>query len=164
MKGNPVAGSKGKRSSVTRAGARGLVAAMAMTGTRTVAAGVAPGKRTPPAAIVEEHAPGLFSRLDEHHREAATELLHWAYGTGGGMAFGLLPARLRRFPGTGAAYGLAFWLAFEWGIAPVLGIEQEKERKAVWRVAIALDHVLYGVVVAGRLAPDPSVSAAQVSG
>lgn len=136
---------------------------MAMTGARTVTAGVAPEERTPPEAIVEEEAPGLFSRLDEHHREAVTELLHWAYGAGGGMAFGLLPARVRRFPGTGVVYGLAFWLAFELGIAPMLGIQQARHRKVVWRVVIALDHVLYGVVVAGRLAPEPSVSATQGS-
>lgn len=144
-------------SSISRAGARGLVAAMAMTGSRTVAAGVAPGERTPPEAIVERHAPALFSRLDEHHREAVTELLHWAYGAGGGVVFGLLPARIRRIPGTGAVYGLAFWLGFEMGIAPLLGIEQAKRRKVLWRVLIALDHVLYGVVVAGRLAPEPAI-------
>ncbi|MFD8427758.1 hypothetical protein [Streptomyces coelicoflavus] len=134
------------------------MAAMAMTGTRTVTAGIAPQERTPPEAILEESAAGLVSRLGEHHREAVTELLHWAYGAGGGVAFGLLPARVRRFPGTGVVYGLAFWLAFEWGIAPLLGIQQARERKVLWRVGIALDHVLYGVVVAGRLAPEPSVA------
>ncbi|WP_262505021.1 hypothetical protein [Streptomyces sp. TRM68367] len=29
----------------------------------------------------------------------------------------------------------------------------------LWRVVIALDHVLYGVVVAGRLALEPAVDA-----
>lgn len=151
-------GQKRTWSSISRAGARGLVAAMAMTGSRTVAAGIAPGERTPPEAIMEKHAPGLFfSHLSEHHREAVTEVLHWAYGAGGGMAFGLLPARIRRLPGTGAVYGLAIWLGFEMGIAPLLGIEQVKHRKVLWRVVIALDHVLYGVVVAGRLAPEPTI-------
>ncbi|MER5217943.1 hypothetical protein ABT063_47470 [Streptomyces sp. NPDC002838] len=146
-------------SSISRAGVRGLVAAMAMTGSRTVAAGIAPGERTPPEAIVEKQAPALFSRLDKHHRKAVTELLHWVYGAGGGVAFGLLPARIRQFPGTGVVYGLTFWLGFEMGVAPMLGIEQVKHRKVVWRVVIALDHVLYGVVVAGRLAPEPAIDA-----
>ncbi|MBV7697833.1 DUF1440 domain-containing protein [Streptomyces sp. TRM70350] len=150
-------GPKSTWSSVSRAGARGLVAAMAMTGSRTVAAGIAPGERTPPQAIVEKEAPVLFSRMGRYQREAVTELLHWAYGAGGGMAFGLLPARIRRFPGTGVAYGLTFWLAFEAGIAPLLGIERGRHRKALWLVVIALDHVLYGVVVAGRLAPEQAI-------
>lgn len=137
---------------------------MAMTGSRTVAAGIAPGERTPPEAIVEKQAPYLFSRLEKHQREAVTELLHWVYGAGGGLAFGLLPARIRRFPGTGVVYGLTFWLGFEMGIAPMLGIEQVKHRKVLWRVVIALDHVLYGVVVAGRLAPEPAIDGDRAEG
>ncbi|WP_037891397.1 hypothetical protein [Streptomyces viridochromogenes] len=137
---------------------------MAMTGTRTVTAAVAPRERTPPEAIVEKEAPSRFAHLDEHHRAAVTELFHWAYGIGGGMAFGLLPARIRRFPGTGAAYGLAIWLGFEMGIAPLLGIQQVKQRKVLWRVVIAFDHVLYGVVVAGRLAPEPAIEMGRARG
>lgn len=159
-----MAGPERTWSTISRAGARGLVAAMAMTGSRTVAAGIAPEERTPPEAIVEKHAPGVFSRLDEHHREAVTELLHWVYGSGGGMAFGLLPARIRRFPGSGVVYGLAFWLGFEMGIAPLLGLDQVKHRKVLWRTVIALDHVLYGVVVAGRLAPEPAIDTDRAPG
>jgi len=48
------------------------------------------------------------------------------------------------------------WLGFEAGIAPLLKIEQVKKRPVLWRTAVALDHVLYGVVVAGRLAPEPA--------
>lgn len=132
---------------------------MAMTGTRTVTSGLAPQEQTPPEAVIEKHATALFGRLEEHHRQAVTELLHWAYGAGGGMVFGLLPERIRRFPGAGAAYGLTFWLGFELGIGPMLGIRHVKHRPVLWRLMIALDHVLYGVVVAGRLAPEPSTDA-----
>ncbi|MGW5481546.1 hypothetical protein [Streptomyces sp. NPDC004008] len=143
--------------SISRAGARGLVAAMAMSGIRTVTSGFAPEEQTPPEAIVEKHAPAAFGRLEEHHRQAVTELFHWAYGAGGGMVFGLLPERVRRFPGAGGAYGVAIWLGFEMGVGPMLGIERVKHREVLWRMVIALDHVMYGVVVAGRLAPEPSI-------
>jgi hypothetical protein len=146
---------EGNRTAVIRAGARGLVAAMAMTGSRTVTAALAPQERTPPQAIVEEQAPIAVHRLTAYQREALTELLHWAYGTGGGLVFGLLPPRIRGLAGAGVLYGLAFWLGFEAVIAPLLNIEQVKERPVLWRTALALDHVLYGVVVAGRLAPEP---------
>jgi hypothetical protein len=147
---------EGNRALVIRAGARGLVAAMAMTGSRTVTAALAPEERTPPQAIVEEHAPLAVRRLTAYQRQAMTELFHWAYGAGGGLVFGLLPPRVRGLPGTGVVYGLVVWLAFEAGIAPLLKIQQVKERPVLWRTAMALDHVLYGVVVAGRLAPEPA--------
>ncbi|MFE5689058.1 hypothetical protein [Streptomyces sp. NPDC056512] len=159
-----VSGRKRNWSSIRRAGARGLVAAMAMTGTRTVTSGFAPEEPTPPEAIVEKHAPAVFDRLEEHHRQAITELLHWTYGASGGMVFGLLPERVRRFPGAGAAYGLAIWLGFELGIGPMLGIQRAKHREVLWRVVVALDHVLYGVVVAGRLAPEPSIDTDENNG
>jgi hypothetical protein len=133
---------------------------MAMTGTRTVTANLAPQERTPPEALVEKHAPGPVARLPERHREALTEVLHWGYGAGGGIAFGLLPARLRAAPGAGAAYGLLLWLAFELGIAPLLGIAPAKKRPVLWRATLALDHALYGLIVAGHLAPEPTATEA----
>ncbi|WP_433461421.1 hypothetical protein [Spirillospora sp. CA-128828] len=140
---------------VARAGARGLVAAMAMTGVRTVTATVGPHEKSPPEAIVERHVP-VVRRLPEPYREAATELAHWAYGAGGGAVFGMLPAGFRRHPAAGPAYGLAVWLGFEAGIAPLLGVRHVHERGVAWRAVVALDHVLYGIVVAGRLAPERS--------
>ncbi|WP_157430910.1 hypothetical protein [Actinomadura macra] len=140
------------RGAIIRAGARGLVAAMAMTGVRTVTAAVGPHERTPPEAIVEEHLP-VVHRLPERYRDAIIELVHWAYGTTGGVVFGVLPSRVRAHPAAGPAYGLAIWLGFETGVAPALGVRSVRERGVVWRVVVALDHVLYGVVVAGRLAP-----------
>lgn len=144
--------------SIVRAGSRGLVASMAMTGARTVTTAFAPEEQTPPEAIVDKHAPRPVERLPEHHREAITELLHWAYGSCGGMAFGLMPSSLRAMPGVGAGYGLLIWLAFELAVAPLLGVVQSKQRPVLWRTAVALDHVLYGVIVAGRLAPEPETA------
>jgi hypothetical protein len=36
------------------------------------------------------------------------------------------------------------------GIAPVLGVRHAREHRVLWRLMVALDHVLYGIVVAGR--------------
>jgi hypothetical protein len=140
---------------VVRAGARGLVAAMAMTGIRTVTAAVGPHEKSPPEAIVDEHAPRPVQELPSRHREALTELAHWGYGAAGGVAFGMLPRRIRTHISAGPLYGLALWLTFEVGIAPALGVEHARQRQALWRTVIAFDHVLYGVMVAGRLAPEP---------
>jgi hypothetical protein len=142
---------------VARAGARGLVGAMAMTGLRTVTAAIGPREKSPPVAIVEDRAPGLMRRLPERSHRATVEAAHWTYGTAGGLVFGLLPARVRRHPASGLVYGLTIWVLFELGIAPVLGIRYARQRRVLWRVLVALDHVLYGIVVAGRLAPEPSV-------
>ncbi|MEV5826573.1 hypothetical protein AB0L25_13440 [Spirillospora sp. NPDC052242] len=142
--------------SVVRAGARGGVAAMAMTGLRTVTAAAVPRQTSPPAAIVEEHASERVRQLSERQREALTEVFHWVYGAGGGALFGLLPDRVRGHRLSGPAYGLAVWLGYELVVAPVLGVEHSPHRRATWRAAIALDHLLYGVVVAGRLAPEPA--------
>src|SRR5690606_24818607 len=79
------------------------------------------------------------------------------YGAGGGVLFGLLPSRIRAHPAAGPAYGLATWLVFETAIARLLGIPRARRRQVLWPALIALDHVLYGVIVAGRLAPEPSV-------
>jgi hypothetical protein len=140
-----------------RAGLRGLVAAMAMTGMRTFTANVGLLEESPPEAIVEEHRPDVLRRLSSEHRTAVTELAHWAYGTAGGAFFSLLPGRMRAHPLTGPAYGLAVWLAFELGLAPLLGLRHASAQRPISRAVLALDHMLYGIVVAGRLAPEPGV-------
>jgi hypothetical protein len=142
------------RTRVVRAAARGLVASMAMTGFRTFAGGASPEDQTPPEQIVTERGPEVVRRMPEHKREALTELLHWTYGAAAGAGFGLLPRSIRRWPAAGPAYGLVIWLGFEALIAPVLGLPRTRSRPLVWRAVMAADHVLYGTVVGGRLAPE----------
>lgn len=128
-----------------------------MTGLRTVTAATGPRDQSPPKAIVEEQAPQLVCQLPHRSRHAVIEAVHWAYGTGGGVVFGLLPTRIRWHAAAGPVYGLAIWLAFELGIAPVLGVRHAPHHRVLWRAMVALDHILYGVIVGGRLAPEPSV-------
>jgi hypothetical protein len=54
----------------------------------------------------------LLSSVPPQYREAATEVLHWAVGAGGGAMFGVLPAAARTRSWIGAAYGLAMWPGF----------------------------------------------------
>jgi hypothetical protein len=56
---------------------------------------------------------------------------------------------MRRRPWAGPAYGLVVWLGFELGIAPVLGLSQAKRARPVDRLALAADHLLYGLVLSG---------------
>jgi hypothetical protein len=141
-----------------RAATRGLVAAMAMTGVRNFAENIGLLEESPPGAILDEHAPDVVQRLSGQHRDAIAELIHWAYGVAGGAIFSALPAPVRAHPLAGPTYGLTIWLSFELGLAPVLGLPHAKSKRALSRAVLALDHVLYGLVVAGRLAPEPDLA------
>jgi hypothetical protein len=127
---------------------RGAVAAMAMSGLRTVTTGFGLVARTPPEAITVEGAPELLRAVPGQNRQATVELLHWAYGAVGGVAFRLLPAAVRRHRLAGPAYGALVWLGFEAGIAPALGLPESRQSRPVERLMVLADHVLYGMVVA----------------
>ena len=125
---------------------RGVVAAMAMTGLRSLTKGVGIVRLTPPEEL-GRHGAGapLLRRVAPERRGAALELAHWAYGGLGAAAFALAPPRAHRSRAAGVAYGLALWALFEALIAPVAGAD--RERPVSERVALAADHVLYGLVL-----------------
>ncbi|MGW5642493.1 hypothetical protein ACWEV3_14445 [Saccharopolyspora sp. NPDC003752] len=143
-----------KTRDLVRAGARGLVGAMAMTGIRTLTGNVGLVEETPPEAIVGKHAPESVQQLPVGHRTALTEAAHWSYGAMAGLGYNVLPRKFRSLPWFGPAYGLVIWLGFEAVIAPLLAV-RPTHRRLLGRLVIALDHAVYGIVVAGRLAPDP---------
>jgi len=126
---------------------RGAIAAMAMTGARAFSVDMGVVEQTPPQAILKQRARGLIRRVPRRRRRAAVELAHWGYGAAGGVAFALLPEAVRRRAWAGPMYGLAAWLAFEAGIAPALGLTQATELRAAERLALAADHLLYGLVL-----------------
>jgi hypothetical protein len=132
---------------VAHAGARGAIAAMAMTGMRALTVDLGIVEQTPPEAIVKQKASGLIRRVPRDRRPAAIELAHWGYGAAGGAAFGMLPDRIRLRAWSGPAYGLLVWLGFEVGIAPVLGLKQARKLRLVERAALAADHLLYGLIL-----------------
>jgi hypothetical protein len=121
---------------------------MAMSGMRNVTTSAGLVAQTPPEALVEQRAPHLLAQIPDDRRQAVVEAMHWAFGAVGGSVFGMLPAAIRRRAWVGPAYGLAFWVLFEAGIAPVLGLAQAKQTRMTERIAFLADHVLYGVVVA----------------
>ena len=128
----------------------GTIGAMTMTGMRVITTELGLLEQTPPQAIARQRARGarwLLRRAPRRQRAALVEAAHWAFGAGGGAAFGALPRSVRRRPWAGPAYGLVVWLSFELGIAPALGLSQAKRLRPVDRVALAADHLLYGVVL-----------------
>jgi hypothetical protein len=133
---------------LANAALRGTVGAMAMTGMRAFTIDFGLVDESPPQAILRQRARGLMRRVPSRRRRGSVELVHWGYGAAGGAAFALLPEAFRRRKWAGVAYGLVTWLGFEAAIAPALGLKQARRLRAVERVALAADHVLYGFVVA----------------
>jgi len=135
---------------VLHGAARGTIGAMAMTGMRVMTRELGLLEQTPPHAISRQRARGLravLRRAPRRQRTGLVEAAHWAFGAGGGAAFGALPRALRRRRWAGPIYGLVVWLGFELGIAPALGLSQAKRVRPVDRLALAADHLLYGVVL-----------------
>ena len=133
-------------SELLRSSARGVLGAMAMTGMRRVTEGLGLVQKAPPERVATEGIPGLLTRLAPEHRETAIELCHWGVGASGAVGYGMLPAALRRKRWAGPVYGLAILAVFEAAIAPRLGIPAKK-RTLTERMALAGDHVLYGIVL-----------------
>lgn len=132
---------------IVHAAARGVVAAMSMSGMRAFTTRLGLLEATPPEMVTDEHAPGFFRRLSQDRREAVVVVLHWLYGAGGGAVFGALPERLRFKPWAGPAFGMVLWLGFELAVVPVLGLELRNPSSARQRVLLAADHLLYGAVL-----------------
>jgi len=138
----------GALAAVCSGAARGVVAAMAMSGLRRMTTALGVVEDTPPEAVLRSTVPGAFARVPEERRPVAVEAVHWTYGALGGAAFGLLPRRVRRHPLAGPTYGVLVWTAFEFGIAPALGLPQADREKPSEQAALLADHLLYGAVVA----------------
>ncbi|MCP2262368.1 hypothetical protein LX15_006104 [Streptoalloteichus tenebrarius] len=127
--------------------ARGVVGAMAMSGLRTLSAAVGALSETPPEAIVRERGRGLLRAVPKRGERGVIELLHWAYGAVGGAAYALVPSRLRDHAWVGPLYGALLWGMFEAGMAPLLGLRRTHQPRPAERVALLVDHLLYGWVV-----------------
>lgn len=132
---------------VAHGAARGAVAAMAMTGVRAVTGGLRLVEQTPPQAMMPRLGRRLLGRVPRRDKDAVIELAHWGYGAGGGAAYALLPAAYRSRSWGGVAYGLVLWLGYETLLAPVLGIAGTRRRGVRERLAVGVDHFLYGLVV-----------------
>jgi len=132
---------------ILHAGMRGTIAAMAMSGMRSFTVSVGLVEEVPPRALARRARHGLIRFVPKAQRRAALELLHWGYGAVGGAAFQALPKQVRMRAWGGPLYGLGLWLGFELAIAPAFGLEQAKKPRPVDRLGLAVDHLLYGLVV-----------------
>ena len=126
---------------------RGVVAAWAMTGLRSLTVNVGIVEEPPPRAILRQKSRGLYRLAPKEPRRVWQELLHMGTGAVGGAIFALLPEEARLRPWSGPVFGLAVWLSFELGAAPLLGLRQAKKPRPVDRVALSADHLLYGFVL-----------------
>ena len=132
---------------IAHATLRGVIGAMAMSGLRNVTVGLGMVDQSPPEAIMRRRTRGLIRFVPRKRRRAAVELVHWVYGAVGGAGFGVLPAGLRHQPWAGPAYGLVSWAGFELAVAPALGLGHAKNPAVAERIALAVDHLLYGLVL-----------------
>lgn len=126
---------------------RGVVAAWAMTGMRSLTVNLGFVEEPPPRAIMRQKSRGVFRLVPKRPRRIGQELFHIGYGGAGGAAFAVLPEEARLRPWAGPLYGLALWLLFELAVAPLLGLAQAKKVRPLDRVALAGDHLLYGFVL-----------------
>lgn len=126
---------------------RGVSGAVAMSLMRAVTTRLGLVRAPPPDAIARERAQAVLARLPRRARRPAIELAHLAFGGAAGAAYAGLPERVRSPSWSGPAYGLATWLAYEGGIAPALGLSHARRPRKVERLALAADHVLYGLIL-----------------
>jgi hypothetical protein len=129
---------------------KGVAGALAMSVMRAVMTRIGLVARTPPDAIAFERAPRLLTRLPRWTRRPAIELGHLAYGGVAGAAYARLPGGVRELRASGPAFGIATWLLYEAVLAPALGLSHAGRRRRVERLALAADHVLYGLVLGRR--------------
>lgn len=90
-------------------------------------------------------------RLSDHSRRVATIPLHYAFGSGAGVGYGLLRAGAYRVHPAllGAGWGLAVWATSYQGWIPAAGLARaESERPAAQRVVPIAAHLLYGIATA----------------
>lgn len=132
---------------ILHAGTRGVVAAMSMSGMRTLTTRLGLLGATPPEMITDQYGPDVIRRLSDEQRQALVVLLHWAYGAGGGAAFGALPGKLRLKPWAGPVFGAALWLFFQSVVAPTLKLRVRHSMTVRERAVLAADHLLYGAVL-----------------
>ena len=129
---------------------RGAVGAMAMTGMRVLTTGLGLVEETLP-----QGRPAASARALCCGGRRAGSAGGWSRSPTGpsvpaaARCSGRCPAACAGAAGRARCTGLAVWLGFELGIAPALGLSQAKRVRAVDRLALAADHLLYGLVLSG---------------
>jgi hypothetical protein len=139
-------------SKIIHAKFRGIVGAMAMTGMRVCALHAGFIREDPPSRLTRKQARGLLKRVPRKRRRVVIELAHWWMGGVFGIAFALLPERIRRRRWSGPLYGLLVWLGFDAVIAPAAGLTERDWPKGRERAVFLADHVLFGLALSEQRA------------
>jgi hypothetical protein len=126
---------------------RGLIGAMAMTGVRVFALHAGLIREDPPSRLARKQARGVLKRVPRERRRMVVELVHWWMGAVFGIAFGLLPERIRLRPWSGPVFGLFVWFGFDRGVAPALGLTEARWPHGRERLVFIADHLLFGLVL-----------------
>ena len=126
---------------------RGIVAAMAMTGVRTLAQHLGVVGEDPPARIARKQAKGLLRSVPRKRRGVVVELIHWAMGAAFGLTFGMLPDSIRMKAWAGPLFGFLLWLGFDTVAAPALGLKQRRWPHGKERAVFVVDHLLFGLIL-----------------
>jgi hypothetical protein len=134
---------------VIHAKLRGVIGAMAMTGFRVFAVHAGLIREDPPSRLARKQARGLLGKVPRKRRRTVIELVHWSMGGVFGIAFGLLPERVRRRAWSGPLYGVLVWVGFDAVVAPAMGLTERDWPKGRERAVSVADHALYGFVLNG---------------
>ncbi len=138
--------------SVRKALLAGLIGGLAGSAAKVVGEKLVPprteGQQPPPEMIVERTAAAASVPVSKPAKKAATEAIHWAFGTLTGAVYGIVVEyQPRATAWQGAAFGLTLNRLMHEGALPSAGlVEPVKDQPAQERVSEWVTHVAYGVV------------------
>ena len=132
----------------------GVAATAVMTGVRMAADRVGIHERRPAHSVIVRRLRGVTGRKPwGHEAETTATIAHYAFGAAAGAAYAVVAPRRARVRGLGILYSVAIWLVSYFGVLPWLRLMPCPERDATGRqVVLAVDHVVYGLVLDGALA------------
>jgi len=131
----------------------GVIGTAAMTGARIAAdrAGIH-GRRPAHSEIVRRLRAVTGRKPWGHEAETMATVAHYAFGAAAGAVYAVVAPRRAR-PVGGVVYSMTIWAVSYFGVLPWLRLMPAPAEDATGRqVVIAVDHVVYGLVLDGTLA------------
>ncbi len=138
--------------SLSKALLAGLAGGLAGSAAKVVAEKLFPprtqGQAPPPKIVVERVADAADAQPSETVKKAATEGIHWSFGTLTGGVYGVAAEFSPRITAwRGAAFGLGLNRLMHEGVLPHAGFAAPvKDQPAQERVSEWVTHAVYGVV------------------
>ncbi len=141
-----------RTTSFTKAFLAGLAGGLAGSAAKVVGEKLLPprtrGQTPPPKLVVERASAAADVHLPPAGKAAASEGIHWSFGTLTGGVYGLAAEYQPRVTAwRGAAFGLTLNRLMHEGVLPRTGlVEPVADQPAQERVSEWVTHVIYGVV------------------